>query len=581
MGLILLWILAVIAVVLAEASWFAHPAVDRGDFASIKTHLVRTIDNAAAAGNRGSVALVLVQGGRIAAEHSVGVANFETRAPVKSEHTLYLVASVSKAVTAWGVESPLDVRRRGSFPASLPHPCYCPRSSMRDLRAFAVLLAGLGLAGLASLAGAFDKTPSGLALRNWPQWRGPLMTGVAPQAKPPVEWSESKNVRWKVEIPGKGSATPAIWEDRIYLLTAVPTEKRGAAPSSPAPAAEEGRPRLSIPPEFVQKFMVLALRRSDGKILWERALREALPHEGTHPTGTWASASAVTDGERVFAHFGSHGLYALDKDGKPLWEKDLGQMTVRLGFGEGSSPALAEDRLIVQWDHEGGSFVVALDKKTGRELWRQKREESTSWATPLIVEHAGKRQVVTSATNKIRSYDFASGALLWETTGMTMNVIPSPVHANGLVFLASGFRGNALLAVKLAEAKGDISGSSAIAWKHDRDTPYTPSPLLYGDELYFLKSNNGLLSCFNARTGERLYGPERLEGVPNVYASPLGADGRIYVVGREGATAVVQRGPAFKVLATNTLDDGFDASPVAVDSELYLRGRKYLYRISE
>jgi outer membrane protein assembly factor BamB len=225
--------------------------------------------------------------------------------------------------------------------------------------------------------------------------------------------------------------------------------------------------------------------------------------------------------------------------------------------------------------------VVALEKKTGRELWRQKREEGTSWATPIVVEHAGQTQVITSATNKVRSYDASSGALLWETPGMTQNAIPTPVHSGGLVILTSGFRGNALLAVKLAEARGDISGSPAIAWKLDRDTPYTPSPLLYGDELYFLKGNNGLLSCFTARTGERFYGPERLPDVPNVYASPLGADGRIYIAGREGTTAVVQRGPVFKVLATNVLEDGFDASPVAVDAELYLRGQKFLYRISE
>jgi outer membrane protein assembly factor BamB len=283
----------------------------------------------------------------------------------------------------------------------------------------------------------------------------------------------------------------------------------------------------------------------------------------------------------VFAYFGSHGLYALDVQGALVWERDLGDMRVKLAFGEGSSPALGRDRVVVQWDHEGGSFVTALDRKTGKELWRQKREEGTSWATPLIVEHGGRTQVVTSATNKVRSYDVASGDLLWETEGMTQNTIPTPVHADGLVILTSGFRGNALLAINLAEAKGDISASPAIAWRLERDTPYTPSPLLYGDEIYFLKGNNGLLSCFKAKTGERLYGPERLEGVPNVYASPVGADGRIYVAGREGTTAVVQRGPVFKVLATNTLDEGFDASPVAVDSELYLRGRRFLYRISE
>ena len=441
------------------------------------------------------------------------------------------------------------------------------------------------LAASGALLGAADDSRAPDSARYWPEWRGPLLTGVAPGAKPPVEWSESKNVRWKVEIPGKGSSTPVVWGDRIYVLTAVPTEKRGAAPP-PEPAAPEagpggGRRRLSVPPEHVQRFTVLALGRADGKVLWERVVREALPHEGTHPTGTWASASAVTDGSTVFASFGSHGLYALDPDGKLLWEKDLGDMTVKLGFGEGSSPALGKDRLVVQWDHEGESFLVALDKKSGRELWRQEREEGTSWATPLLVEHAGKTQVVTSATNKVRAYDAGSGTLLWETPGMTANAIPTPVHADGVVYLTSGFRGSALLAVKLADARGDISASPAIAWRLDKDTPYTPSPLLYGDELYLLKGNNGMLSCFNARTGERLYGPERLEGVPNVYASPLGADGRVYVAGREGVTAVVQRGPAFKLLATNTLDDGFDASPVAVDGELYLRGRKYLYRISE
>jgi len=469
-----------------------------------------------------------------------------------------------------------------------------------------------------SLPGAPEGAGGGEAERFWPQWRGPLMTGVAPRATPPLEWSETKNVRWKVAIPGKGSSTPVVWGDRIFVLTAVPSGERQAVPTpasppasappvavpaGPAPAAAApagqapagpppggpppggprpgGGPPRNVAPEYVQQFTILALRRSDGQLLWKRVLREELPHEGTHPTGTWASSSAATDGRTVVAFFGSRGLYALDMDGTLLWEKDLGDMKVKLGFGEGSTPALAKDRVFVQWDHEGESFLVALDRKTGKELWRQKREEGTSWASPLVVEHAGRTQVVTSATNKVRSYDARGGDLLWETPGMTMNAIPTPVHAGGLVFLTSGFRGNALLAVKLDAAKGDISTSPAISWKLDRDTPYVPSPLLYGDELYILKGNNGLLTCLDAKTGARLYGPERLEGVPNVYASPVGAGGRVYIAGREGATAVVERGRAFKLLATNTLEDGFDASPVAVDSELYLRGQKFLYRISE
>jgi outer membrane protein assembly factor BamB len=460
---------------------------------------------------------------------------------------------------------------------------------VRTLGLVVSLVTSVAFAATLAFAAALVPAPSpetsarGGALRYWPQWRGPLLNGVAPHATPPVEWSETKNVRWKAEIPGKGSATPVVWGDRIYVLTAVPGEKRaaGAAEQAPPPGPTGGRGRLSNPPDTSQKFTVLALGRADGKVLWERVVREELPHEGTHPTATFASASAVTDGEMVFAHFGSRGLYALDSGGKVIWERDLGDMTVKLSFGEGSSPALDRDRLFVQWDHEGESFLVALDRGTGRELWRQKRDEPTSWATPLVVEHAGRVQVVTNATNRVRSYDAASGDLLWETPGMTQNAIPTPVHADGLVILTSGFRGNALLAIKLAEAKGDLGASRSVAWSLDRDTPYVPSPLLYDGLLYVLKGNNGLLSCFDVRTGERHFGPERLEGVPNVYASPLGADGRVYVAGREGATAVLRRGPAFEVLAVNTLDDGFDASPVAVDGELYLRGQRFLYRISQ
>jgi outer membrane protein assembly factor BamB len=396
--------------------------------------------------------------------------------------------------------------------------------------------------------------------RFWPQWRGPLLTGAALHGEPPVEWSETKNVRWKVAIPGKGSATPVVWGDTIFVLTSVPADAAAA--------------------QAKQRFTVLAIGRKDGKVLWQRVVREELPHEGHHPTNTWASASALTDGERVYAFFGSRGLYALDLKGNVKWEKDLGDMNIKLGFGEAASPALHGGRLVVNWDHEGESFIVALDARTGKELWRVPRDEKTSWSTPLVVEHNGRAQVITSATSRVRSYDLATGELIWHATGMTANAIPTPVHSDGLVFLTSGFRGNALMAVRLAEAKGDITNGPAIVWRYDRDTPYVPSPLLYGGQLYVLKSNNGILSAFEAKTGKKLYGEQRLEGVPNVYASPVGVAGRVYVAGRDGGVAVVQQGPEFKLLAVNQLEDGFDASPVPVDDELYLRGRKYLYRIS-
>ena len=420
------------------------------------------------------------------------------------------------------------------------------------------------------------------AERFWPQWRGPHATGVAPFGDPPVEWSEDRNVKWKVAIPGKGSSSPIVWGDHVFVTTAIPTGKKAEAPSKGSQAARGRRFHMrGIEPTEVQRFAIFAIDRKSGKVLWQRTLREELPHEGTHPTGTWASNSPITDGEHVYAYFGSRGLYCLDWEGNLVWEKDLGDMTIKLGFGEGSSPFLYGDRIVLNWDHEGPSFTIALDKKTGKELWRASREEETSWASPVVVEHGGKPQVVTSATNRVRSYDLATGKLIWETTGMTMNAIPSPVASGGMVFVTSGFRGNALLAVRLDGASGDITDSKSIVWKLDQDTPYAPSPLLYKDTLYLLKRNSGILSCFNARTGQEYYRQKRLEGIGDVYSSPVGAGGRVYVTDREGTTVVLARGPEFKVLGTNKLDDGFDASAAIVDEEIYLRGRRYLYRISK
>lgn len=420
---------------------------------------------------------------------------------------------------------------------------------------------------------------------NWHQWRGPDANGVAPGSDPPIEWSEEKNLRWKVAIPGKGHASPVIWGNRVFLATAISTEKPAPGLHPPEVEADEPRNRRrGIQPTHVQRFVVLALDRATGKTVWQHTARESAPHEGTHLDATWASASPITDGEHLFVTFGSNGLYAYDLDGKPLWEKDLGDMQTRNGFGEGSSPALHGNTLVITWDHEGESFIVALDKRTGAELWRQAREEPTSWATPLIVESAGQHQVVVNGTGKIRGYDLASGKILWESGGMTTNTIPSPVHKDGVVYVMSGFRGNALQAIRLARAKGDLSDGEAspgaIAWTYDRDTPYVPSPLLYEDKLYFLKTNSNVLSVLSTDTGEVLYGPQRLEGIDGIYASPVGAGGRVYVVGRKGTTLVLRHGPKLEILASNQLDDSFDSSPAISGDEIYLRGGQNLYLIA-
>ena len=444
-------------------------------------------------------------------------------------------------------------------------------------QAFLVCLVVVSLFALAVPAVAQDPADPD---RFWGQWRGPLGTGVAPHGAPPVEWSESTNVRWKVEIPGRGSGTPVIWGDRLFVLTAVPT---GDEVESSGGFFTRLRRRFvgGAPATHVQRFLVLAVDRQDGRVIWERVALEELPHEGTHQTGTFASPSAVTDGEVVCAFFGSRGLYCYDMDGEPLWQTDLGDMRIRMGFGEGASPTLYRDLLILLWDHEDDSFIVAFDKRTGRERWRTPRDEMTSWTSPLVVELEDSAQVVTSATDAVRGYDVDTGRLLWQDEGVTLNAIPSPVAADGVVFVTSGFRGNRLAAIDLSTASGDIRGTDAVLWSVDRDTPYVPSPLLDDGLLYLLKSNSGVLTAFDARTGQPRYGPERLRGIRNVYASPVAADGRLYVTSREGTTLVLRTGPAFEVLATNTLDDGFDASPAIVDGEIYLRGQRYLYCIAE
>ena len=436
---------------------------------------------------------------------------------------------------------------------------------------------------------------------NWPAWRGPLASGVAPDAHPPTQWSETQNVHWKVSIPGRGTSTPVIWEDQVFILTAVPT---GPGPEAPAKASDSGgssterpdrpdRPRrggvggsggggggMVDRPTQVQQFTVMSFDRKTGKQRWSHSPRTQLPHEGHHKDHGFASASPVTDGKHLIVSFGSFGLYGYDLKGKRLWEKDLGDMRTRNSFGEGSSPALDGNTVVVLWDHEGDDFIVALDKRDGRELWRQTRDEPTGWCTPLIVSDGGRKQVIVNGTNKVRSYDLKDGKLLWECAGQTVNAIPSAVSSGDRVFLMSGYRGNALQSLRL-DRSGDLTGTDGIVWSHAKSTPYVPSPLLVGNTLYFLSNNSAMLSAFDAASGKAHFEAERLDGLNGVYASPVAADGRVYVVGRDGNTAVLRQGERLEVLAKNSLDDGFDASPAVVGKQIFLRGRQSLYCIAE
>lgn len=395
---------------------------------------------------------------------------------------------------------------------------------------------------------------------NWPTWRGPEMRGWT-EGNPPVTFAEGKNVKWKVAPPGAGESTPVIWGDRLFLLTALKLDS--------VPGAESR-----------YDFQVLGYDRRNGQLLWQTSVGKAVPHEGHHPDHGFASASPVTDGVHVWCFFGSRGLHCLDLDGKLKWSQNLGKMTTRAHFGEGSSPALTRQAVIALLDQEGGSRIVALDRLTGKTLWSQPRQEMTSWTTPLVLTHDGVEQVIVSGTNRTRSYAADTGRVLWECGGQTTNVIPAPVTGFGLVYCTSGFKGNALQAIRLG-GQGDLTGTAAVVWEWNKFTPYVPSPLLYGDLIYFFAGTKARLSCLNARTGAAHFTDTPIAGMKGVYASPVGAAGRIYLAGRDGAVAVIKQSPTLEVLAVNTLADKFDASPAIVGDALYLRGKKHLYCIAE
>jgi outer membrane protein assembly factor BamB len=439
---------------------------------------------------------------------------------------------------------------------------------------FSLATLGILLATLNSQAADAPLDP----LDNWHQWRGPLANGFVPRGKPPLKWDDKTNIKWRTPIPGRGTSTPIIWGDQIFLLTVIDTGKKADAKDIPA---EDTRfKKKTTPPTTYHQFVVLALSRKTGKVLWQRIARECVPHEGHHPTHSYAAYSPVTDGKHLYVSFGSRGIYCYDLAGTLQWKRDLGRMETRLGWGEGTSPALHRDTLILNWDHEDKSFITTLDAKTGKPKWKVDRNEVTSWATPAVVEYKGKTQVIVPATKRVRSYDLATGKVLWQWGGLTVNCIPSPVVRDGVVICMSGYQGSAAAAIPLG-VSGDVTGSAKILWTHDRGTPYVPSPLLAGDRLYFTHVNDPRLTCLDARTGKAIIDRVRLPGLRSLYASPIAAAGRIYLPDRDGTTLVFEQADKLKVLATNRLSDPIDASPVVVGKQLFLRGEKYLYCIEE
>lgn len=411
---------------------------------------------------------------------------------------------------------------------------------------------------------------------HWPEWRGPFFNGMA-RTGAPTEFSDTKNIKWRLAIPGRGFSTPVIWGNRMFLTTAIPTGKTDASglkPSHPQGGSGAGEE---------QRFVVMCLDRSTGKTIWERTATTAVPHEGFHRVyGSFASNSPVTDGKYVYAFFGSRGVYCFALDGKPIWRKDLNvRMQIRNQFGEGGAPTLAGNHLILNFDQEVDSFIVALDKNTGKEVWRKSRGgEVSAWSTPLALDAKGKRQLVVSATGKVRSYDPENGKVIWECAGLGLNVIPAPVLQNDVVYVMSGFRDPKLMAIRLGR-EGDLTGTDAVLWSQTRGLSYTPSPVLHDNKLYTL-TDNAMLSCFNATTGEPYYHQKRLPQPDNFKASPIGADGKLYLASESGIVTVVKMGEQFEILAQNTFNDQFFvSSPIVAEGELFLRSKTHLFCVSD
>lgn len=414
--------------------------------------------------------------------------------------------------------------------------------------------------------------------KNWHQWRGPEANGVSRTATPPMTWSESENIRWKVPIDGRGVSSPVVWGNKIFLLSSVNTGEVDA--SLPKPEDQPERVFGIKHPNTKYSFVVLCLDRKTGKEIWRRAATDLVPHEGHHKDNSFASASPFTDGKRLYCWFGSAGLYCFDLDGNKLWSKDLGRAKVGASLGEGCSPVAHDNKVIILRDHKGQSTIEALDATSGEPLWKKERDEPNGWSTPLIVPYQGETQVITCGDNLVRSYDLETGSIIWQCGGLSQNTIPCPVTDGERVYCMSGYSGYSLLALPLS-AKGDITGSEEIVWSKSKNTPYIPSPILYDGMLGFLKSNQSFYSVLDAKTGNELIGSTRLPSVANVYSSPVGAAGRVYLTGRNGVTLVLKRGKEFEVLATNKLDDEFRASAALVGKQMFLRGSQYLYCIEE
>jgi len=427
-----------------------------------------------------------------------------------------------------------------------------------------------------------------LSAQNWPSFRGPSASGVAEGKEPTaVKWNAAtgENILWKTPLPGVAVSSPIVWGDRVFVSTAVS--------SDPSSGIRTGLYGDVEPAKDVSKhsWKLVALDRRTGKVLWERVAHEGIPKTKRHPKSSQATATPVTDGRHVIVSFGSEGLYAYDVDGKLLWTRDLGVLNAGWFYdpdyewGVGSSPIIWKNLVIVQCDIQKNSFIAAFDVTTGQPAWRTAREEIPSWSTPAIFEHDGRAELVTQATTFIRGYNPESGKELWRLGGNSEITIPTPIVGPGVIIVTNGYRGvQPIFAIKPGASgditlKGDATTNEFIAWSTNRGGPYIPTPVIYGDLLYVL-AINGVLAAYDVKTGQRVY-QERVAGGGSFSASPVAADGKLYLTSEDGDVFVVRAGPKYELLGTNPMSQVIMATPAIANGVIFIRGLKDVFAIGQ
>ena len=419
------------------------------------------------------------------------------------------------------------------------------------------------------------------AEERWPRFRGPGALGVSQESGLPETWSTTENVAWVRDIEGFGWSSPIVWGDTVFLTTVVSTGEVEAPLGGLYLGGERGVPSDE------HRWIVYAIDASTGATRWEREVHRGVPPSSHHLKNTYASETPVTDGEHVYAYFGNVGLFCLTLDGRLLWSRRFDPVETRAGWGTAASPVLHGDRIYIVNDNDEQSYLVALSKETGAELWRVNRDEGTNWSTPYVWEHAEGAEIVTTGTDRVRSYDLA-GNSLWELAGMSSIVAPTPFSRFGLLYLSSGYIGDRQRPVYAIRpgARGDLTASegeplpAGVAWFQPRSGSYNTSPIVYGDYYYTLL-DRGYFTCHDARTGEEVYGRRRITVGAAFTASPWAYAGKIFALSEDGDTFVIRAGPEFEILATNPLDEFTMATPAIAHRSLFIRTASRLYRITD